>query len=110
MRSTVIAWLLLTASIAAEVTGTVALRYTDGFTRPLPSVVVATLYALAIWLMSIAIRHLEIGLAYAVWAGVGTALTSAFGMWWFEEAVHTTRLLGIALIVVGVVVLNLSSA
>ena len=67
-------WLLLAASIAAEVVGTLALRHADGFTRALPSAVVAAAYALAIWLMALAVRQLEVGLAYAVWAGAGTAL------------------------------------
>lgn len=107
MRSHALAWLLLAASIAAEVAGTVSLRYADGFTRLLPSLAVGSLYALAIWLMSVSVRHLEIGLAYAVWAGVSTALTAMVGMLWFGEASHATRLAGIAFIVIGVFCLNL---
>lgn len=102
-------WMLLAASVAAEVAGTVALRYADGFTRLVPSVAVAGSYALAIWFMSIAVRHLEVGMAYAVWAGCGTALTAAVGVFWFGESVTPLRIAGIALIVVGVVVLNLES-
>ncbi|MGN8083998.1 DMT family transporter [Variovorax sp. 22077] len=101
------AWLLLAASIAAEVFGTIALRHADGFTRWWPSLLTCGLYAFAIWLMSLAVRHLDVGLAYAVWAGVGTALTAVVGMLWFGEAVHASRLIGIALIVGGVVILNL---
>jgi len=107
MRSHAFAWLLLAASIAAEVAGTMALRYADGFTWLLPSLGVGSLYTLAIWLMSISVRHLEIGLAYAVWAGVGTALTALVGMLWFGEASHATRLVGITFIVIGVIFLNL---
>lgn len=107
MRSHALAWLLLAASIAAEVAGTVSLRYANGFTRLLPSLAVSSLYALAIWLMSVSVKHLEVGLAYAVWAGVGTALTALVGMLWFGEASHATRLVGIAFIVIGVVCLNL---
>ena len=108
MRSHAIAWLLLAASIAAEVAGTIALRHADGLTRLLPSLAVGALYALSIWLMSLSVHHLEVGLAYAVWAGVGTALTAVVGIVWFAEAVHAARLAGIACIVVGVVCLNLS--
>ena len=107
MRSHALAWLLLVASIVAEVAGTIALRYADGFTRLLPSLVVGSLYALAIWLMSMSVRHLEVGLAYAVWAGVGTALTALVGIVWFGEASHAARVIGIAFIVLGVVCLNL---
>ena len=102
-----LAWLLLAASIAAEVSGTVALRYADGLTRLWPSLAVASLYALAIWLMSLSVRHLEVGLAYAVWAGVGTALTALVGILWFGESFHSTRLIGLAFVVIGVVCLNL---
>jgi small multidrug resistance pump len=100
-------WLLLAASIAAEVVGTIALRHADGFTRALPSAVTATAYALAIWLMALAVRQLEVGLAYAVWAGAGTALIAVCGVWLFGEAVTLARCLGVAMIVLGVVVLHL---
>ncbi|WP_296800915.1 SMR family transporter [Variovorax sp.] len=80
-------WLLLAASIAAEVVGTLALRHADGFTRALPSAVVAA--------------------AYALWAGAGTALIAVCGVWLFGEAVTLARCLGVAMIVLGVVVLHL---
>ena len=102
-------WLLLAASIVAEVAGTIALRYADGFTRPVPSLVVVASYAAAIWLMSMAVRHLEVGLAYAVWAGSGTALTAALGIFWFSESMTLLRIAGIVMIVIGVVVLNLET-
>ena len=107
MHSHALAWWLLVASIAAEVVGTIALRYTEGFTRVLPSLAVCSLYGLAIWLMALAVRQLEVGLAYAVWAGAGTALTALVGMLWFGEAAHAARLLGMGLIVLGVVCVNL---
>jgi len=107
MRSDALAWLLLAASIAAEVAGTLVLRYADGLTRLWPSLGVAALYALAIWCMSLSVRQLELGLAYAVWAGVGTALTALLGMLWFGEASHLARLLGLLFIVLGVVCLHL---
>lgn len=100
-------WLLLAASIAAEVVETIALRHADGFTRALPSAVVAAAYALAIWLMALAVRQLEVGLAYAVWAGAGTALIAVCGVFLFGETVTLARCLGVAMIVLGVVVLHL---
>jgi len=102
-------WLLLAASVAAEVAGTIALRHADGFTRLVPSLVVGVSYATAIWLMSISVRPLETGLAYAVWAGSGTALIAAFGIIWFGESVTLLRAAGVAMIVAGVVVLNLDA-
>jgi len=104
-----LSWLLLAASIAAEVAGTIALRYADGFARLTPSLVVGASYAAAIWFMSIAVRHLEVGLAYAVWAGSGTALTAVLGILWFGESMTLLRIGGVAMIVIGVVVLNLET-
>jgi small multidrug resistance pump len=109
MSAQTYSWLLLAASIAAEVAGTIALRYADGFTRLVPSLVVTAAYAAAIWLMSMAVRHLEVGLAYAVWAGSGTALTVVLGILWFSESMSLTRMAGVVLIVIGVVVLNLET-
>lgn len=103
------AWLVLAASVVAEVLGTLALRYADGFTKPLPSAAVAVCYACAIWLMSLAVRHLEMGLTYAVWAGAGTALTALLGIIWFEEATSALRFAGLGCIVAGVIALNLSA-
>lgn len=101
-----LSWLLLAASVVAEVVGTIALRYADGFTRPFPSLVVGASYAAAIWLMSISVRHLEVGLAYAVWAGCGTALTAVLGIAWFGESMTFQRVAGVVMIVIGVVALN----
>ncbi|WP_269458508.1 DMT family transporter [Variovorax sp. HW608] len=72
-----------------------------------PSVLVWASYAAAIWLMSIAVKTLEVGLAYAVWAGTGTALTAALGILCFGESMTPLRMIGIVMIVFGVVVLNL---
>lgn len=109
MRSPALAWLLLAASVFAEVLGTVALRHADGFTRPIPSILTAAFYAVAIWLMSLSAWQLDIGLAYAIWAGASTALTAVVGIVLFSEPAYAARLLGIAMIIVGVVVLNLGA-
>ncbi|SFE43062.1 DMT family transporter [Paracidovorax wautersii] len=109
MNQQILAWLVLAASVFAEVLGTFALRYAEGFTRPLPSAAVVICYGSAIWLMSLSIKHLEMGLTYAVWAGCGTALTAALGIIWFDESSGPLRLAGLGCIVLGVIALNLSS-
>ncbi|OIQ90553.1 quaternary ammonium compound-resistance protein QacC [mine drainage metagenome] len=109
MNSQFFSWLLVAASVAAEVAGTIALRFADGFARFFPSVAVCLFYGAAIWLMSLAVRHLEVGLTYAVWAGSGTALTALVGMLYFNESADAVRLLGFAFIVMGVVTLNVSA-
>ena len=105
-----LAWIYLSAAIATEVVGTVFLRYTDGFTRPAPSILVIATYAASLWLTALALKQLEISLAYAVWAGVGTAAVAVIGMAALGESVTTLKLASIALVIGGVVGLNLSGA
>ena len=105
-----LAWIYLSGAIATEVVGTVLLRYTDGFTRPAPSLLVLATYAASLWLTALALRELEISLAYAVWAGVGTAAVAVIGMAALGESVNALKLASIALVIGGVVGLNLSGA
>jgi small multidrug resistance pump len=105
-----LAWIYLSAAIASEVVGTVFLTYTDGFTRPAPTILVIATYAASLWLTALALRQLEISLAYAVWAGVGTAAVAVIGMAALGESVNTLKLASIALVIGGVVGLNLSGA
>ncbi|GCL65524.1 DMT family transporter [Pseudaquabacterium pictum] len=109
MDSQKFSWLVLAASVLAEVLGTLALRYAASFTKFWPSAAVVACYSCAIWLMSVAVKQLEMGLAYAVWAGVGTALTALLGMIWFGEASSALRIAGLGCIVFGLVALNLSA-
>lgn len=105
-----LAWVYLAAAIVSEVVGTVYLRFTDGFTKPLPSALVIATYALSLWLTALALRQLEISLAYAVWAGVGTAAVAVIGMAAMGESVNALKLASIVLVIGGVVGLNLSGA
>jgi small multidrug resistance pump len=105
-----LAWTYLAAAITTEVVGTVFLRFTEGFTKPLPSAVVLITYVASIWLTALAIKGLEISLAYAVWAGVGTAAVAVIGMAAMGESVNALKLASIALVITGVVGLNLSGA
>jgi small multidrug resistance pump len=109
MNPSLSAWLLVAASIVAEVVGTVALKYSDGFSKVLPSGAAATCYALAIWLMAVAMRHLDMGITYAVWAGSGTAATALVGIALFGEQLGTVKTLGLVCVVGGVVMLNVGS-
>jgi small multidrug resistance pump len=105
-----LAWIYLSAAIATEVVGTVFLRFTDGFTKPAPSAVVIVTYVVSLWLTALALKGLEISLAYAVWAGVGTAAVAIIGMTAMGEAVNGLKLASIVLVIGGVVGLNLSGA
>ncbi len=100
-------YLLLGISILSEVMGTSALRASQGSTRLLPSVIVVVCYGTAFYLMSQALKSLPLGFTYAVWSGVGTALTAMIGWFYFRDAFHWSGLVGIGLIIAGVVVLNI---
>lgn len=102
------AWLYLVLAIATEVAGTVALRFTEGFTRVLPSLVVVVGYGFSFVLLALALRELSLGLTYAVWAGAGTAAIAVIGMLALGEPVTALRLASLGVIVAGVVGLNLA--
>ena len=102
--------LLLSIAILSEVAGTIALKYTDGFTRPFPSAVVVGGYALSFWMLALVLKEMPVGIAYAVWAAVGTAMVAGIGIVAFGEPVGTLKLLSLALIIAGVVGLNLAGS
>ncbi len=101
---------MLAAAIAAEVAGTTAMKYSEGFTRLWPSLITVVGYVLAFALLAQTLKTLSIGTAYAIWAGTGTAAVAAIGMIWMGESASLVKLAGIALVIAGVVVLNLGGA
>jgi small multidrug resistance pump len=103
-----VVWSLLGLSIVSEVIGTVSLRHSDGFAKPLAAVIAGACYVLAVWLMAIVMRQLEMGLTYAVWAAGGTTLTAVLGMAVYGESASVLKLAGLGLVVAGVVLLNLA--
>ncbi|MDR3447233.1 MULTISPECIES: DMT family transporter [Dyella] len=103
------AWLLLGTAILAEVIATSALKASDGFSRWLPSIAVVIGYGIAFYCLSLTLRHIPIGIAYAVWSGVGTALIALIGVVAYQQKLDLPAMLGIGLIVAGVLVLNLFS-
>ena len=103
------AWLLLAAAISAEVIATSALKASAGFSRLAPSAVVIVGYAAAFYLLSLTLKHIPIGIAYAVWSGAGTVLITLIGVLAFRQRIDLAGVCGIALIVAGVLVLNLLS-
>ncbi|MFW8566716.1 DMT family transporter [Orrella sp. 11846] len=102
-------WIYLTIAIVAEVIATSALKFSDGFTRLMPSVLVVIGYAVTFYCLSIVLRTVHIGVAYAVWSGLGIVLIAAFGWIAFGQKLDGWAILGIALILAGVVILNLLS-
>lgn len=102
-------WLYLAIAIGAEVIATSALKAADGFTRGLPSLLVVSGYCTAFYFLSLTLRAIPLGVAYAVWSGVGIALVSLMGWVVYHQTLDLAALLGIALIVAGVVVLSVFS-
>jgi len=102
-------YLYLTVAILAEVTATSALKAADGFSRLAPSIVVVAGYAVAFYFLSLTLRTMALGIAYAVWSGVGIALICVVGALLNKQVLDLPALIGIALIVAGVLVLNVYS-
>lgn len=102
-------WLYLTIAILSEVIATSALKAAEGFTRPLPSALVIAGYTLAFYFLSLALRAIPLGVAYAIWSGVGVAVVSIVAWIVYRQTLDIGAIVGIALIVAGVVVLNLFS-
>ena len=102
-------WLYLLAAIAAEVVATSALKASDSFTRLGPSVIVVVGYSASFYLLSLTFRTMPVGVVYAIWSGVGIVLISLVGWIGFRQHLDAAALIGIALIVAGVAVINLLS-
>jgi small multidrug resistance pump len=100
-------WLLLAFAILLEVSGTTSMKLSQGFTRALPSALMFVFYALSFTSLNFALKTIDVSVAYAIWSGVGTTLITLIGIWWFKEPVTLLKLVSIALIIVGVVGLNL---
>ena len=100
----------LAAAILLEICGTTSLKLSDGFTRIGPSGAVVLCYVGSFALLSLALRGIELSIAYAVWSGVGTAVVAAIGILWFGENADIWKLLCLMLIVIGVAGLHLSES
>lgn len=100
---------LLAAAIVAEVIGTTALKSSDGFTRLGPSLVTVAGYAAAFWFLSLTLKTIPTGVAYAVWSGVGVVLIAIMGRFVHNQRLDAPAMVGIGLILAGVVVMNVFS-
>lgn len=95
-------WIILFVAGILEVGWAVGLKYTEGFTRLLPTILTISSMAVSMFLLGIAVRHLPIGTAYAIWTGIGTVGTAILGIFLFREPASALRLLCIAMIVMGI--------
>ncbi|WP_322522012.1 multidrug efflux SMR transporter [Guyparkeria halophila] len=103
------AWLILLAAGLLEIVWATGLRFTDGFSRLLPTVAVLALAWLSFYLLALAMREIPMGTAYAIWTGIGATGVAILGILWFKEPASLARLGFIAMIVAGIIGLKWSS-
>lgn len=102
-------WLYLGVAIVSETIATSALKASEGFSRPLPSLLVVAGYAIAFYFLSLTLRTIPVGIAYAVWSGVGILLIALVGWLIYGQKLDLPAMIGMALIIAGVVVMNVFS-
>src|SRR5262245_4951826 len=96
-------WFYLLLAIVLEVTGTTFMKLSEGFTKTLPSVLMFGFYALSFSALTLALKRVEVSVAYAIWSGMGTALIATIGILWFKEPLTMIKLISLVLIIVGVI-------
>lgn len=101
------AWFYLFIAGILECGWAIGLKYTVGFTKPIPSVITAILMILSLWSLSLALKTIPIGTGYAVWTGIGAVGVALFGMFFLGEPKHALRLICLLLIIGGIIGLNL---
>jgi len=109
VTNTTSAWLLILTSGLLEIVFSVSMKLSDSYTRLVPSVVSVLAAILSVWLMSLTLRAIPVGTAYAVWAGIGAAGTAVVGMLFFQEPASLARIGCIGLVVAGIVGLQLQA-
>ena len=104
-----VTWAALLGAIGFEVLGTTLLQQSQQVTRPWPTAGLALCYGLAFYLLTIALKQMPVGLAYAIWSGLGVVLISIIGLFLFKQKLDLPAVIGLVMIVGGVVVINLFS-
>ena len=100
-------WMFLVAAILLEVCGTTSMKVSDGFSKIVPSVLIFVFYGLSMFCLTLAVKRIDISIAYAVWSGLGTAIVAVIGTAYFGEPLGALKLGALALIVIGVMTVNL---
>ncbi len=103
-------WIYLLIAITGEVVGTSALKASAGFTRPVPSAITVIGFATAFYCLSLTLKVIPIGVAYAIWSGVGIVMISLIGIFYFGQRLDLPAMIGIGLILAGVIVINMLSS
>ncbi len=101
-------WIYLGFAIVFEVAGTTSMKLSEGFSKLLPSGLMILFYIISFTLMTLALKRLEVGMTYAIWAGAGTAIIAIIGVLWFKEPISVLKTVSILLIIAGVIGLHFS--
>jgi small multidrug resistance pump len=101
-------WLYLSLAILSEVLGTMLIRASNGFTKLIPTLALVLFYVLSYFFFNLSLKKIELGTAYAIWSGLGTALLAGVGIIFFREQLTAERVIAIVLIIAGVCILNFS--
>jgi small multidrug resistance pump len=100
-------WFYLVVAIVLEVSGTTSMKLSQGFTKVLPSVLMFLFYGSSLGALTLALKRIDVSVAYAVWSGLGTALIASVGVLWLKEPLNTLKIVSLMLIIIGVIGLNL---
>jgi len=95
-------WVYLILAIGLEVSGTTCMKLSQGFAKLVPTVLIFVFYLLSIVSLTLAVRHIDISVSYAVWSGLGTALIALIGIAWFGESLTVVKAIALGMIIVGV--------
>jgi small multidrug resistance pump len=101
-------WLYLLLAILFEICGTTSMKLSHGFTRVGPAVLMVLFYVISFTCLTLALKTMDLGIAYAIWAGLGTALIAVIGIIWFKEPLGAIKVVSLVLVIAGIVGLNLS--
>ncbi|MBL1198262.1 MAG: DMT family transporter [Nostoc sp. ZfuVER08] len=101
-----ISWIYLIAAILFEVSGTTCMKLSEGFTKIVPSVFIFICYGFSFTFLTLALKKLEVSVAYSVWAGLGTITVAMIGIIWFRESATLSKLISIVLIIIGLIGIN----
>jgi small multidrug resistance pump len=103
-------WIFLALSIVTEVAGTTSMKFSEGFTKPGFTALIFIFYGVSFYFFSLAVKRMDLSIAYAIWAGLGTALIALIGFLYFREGMDTIKVASLAAIIAGVIGLNLYGA
>lgn len=103
-------WFYLASAIFCELIGTISMKYSDGFSKLIPSVLIFIFYGLAMMFITLALKKIELSIAYTIWAGVGTVLIAVIGISFFGESLTALKVISIILVICGVIGLKITAA